>query len=204
MIQPFLQPQLSVEPRYELLRGLVHVELLLHDVVQHGSGGPRDLHAPLHDAVTAATAHPHSAMMSRRAARRGRGELPPAGMREAPRRTPAAAELILQRRHEGDVSITWAAGEGLVVAHDDVVERLPYALPALHDVVLDEEAEETHRFGELLRHERWPVGVHACDVCHMWQSEVCPFHSVWSKTMELVKRVWFVGREEFIGMKIGR
>lgn len=67
MIQPFLQPQLSVEPRYELLRGLVHVEVLLHDVVQHGSGGARDLHAPLYDAVTTATAHPHSAM-SRRAA----------------------------------------------------------------------------------------------------------------------------------------
>lgn len=97
-------------------------------------------------------------------------------MREA-RRTPAAAELILQRRHEGDVSVTWAACEGLVVADDDVVERLPYVLPPLHDVVLYEETEETHRFGELLRHERGTVGVHACDVCHMWQSEVCLFHA---------------------------
>jgi len=113
--------------------------------------------------------------MGRRAAGRGRGELPPTGMREA-RRTPAAAELILQRRHEGQVRVTRAACEGLMVPPYDVVERLPDVLPPLHDVVLYEEAEETHRFGELLRHNRWAVGVHACDVCHMWQREVCPFH----------------------------
>jgi len=156
------------------------VEILLHHVVQQGSRGAGDLHAPLYDAVTTGTvaAHPDSPM-SRRAAGGGRGELPPTGMREA-RRAPAAAELILQRRHERHVSVAWAARQGLVVAHHDLVERLPDVPPPLHDVVLYEEAEETHRFGELLRHERRAVGVHACDVCHMRQSEVCPFH-VWEK-----------------------
>lgn len=188
MIQPFLQPQISVKPRYELLRGLVHVKILLRGVVEHGSNGVRDLHAPLYRAVsgTTATAHPHRTVPRRSAnSGGGRRELPPAGMRSA-RRTPAAAELVLQRRHEGHVRVAWATRQRLVVASHDVVQRLPYVLPTLHHVlhimnhhlalrnaVLYEEAYETHRFEDLFRHERWPVRVHARYVCHMlWQREV--------------------------------
>lgn len=71
MIQPFLQPQISVKPRYELLRRLVHVKILLRAVdVEHGSRGARDLHAPVYSAVGAAvstTAHPHRAVRWRAA-----------------------------------------------------------------------------------------------------------------------------------------
>ncbi|MED6182382.1 hypothetical protein PIB30_027992 [Stylosanthes scabra] len=167
MIQPFLQPQISIKPLDELLRRLVHPKLLLLLLRRHQRRSRRrrprggNLHAPPHRivmphqrvALPAATAHPCK-LMSRRGmppsmCRDDRGEPLPGGIIRRPRRATAAAELVIQGRNirRGGVTLT---REGLVVARDGVIERLPYALSPPHkilhvdvtlgDSVLDEEA----------------------------------------------------------------
>lgn len=140
VIQPFLQPQLSVEPLYELLRRLVHVELLHLPALPQSRGRRRrrrpmrDLHAPPSTAAGASAAHPR---WSRRLLIVIIIIIPPAAAENArgARWTAAAAELVLQRRQERRVRVTWTARDGLVVAHHGVVQRLPYVLPSLHHVL---------------------------------------------------------------------
>ncbi|MED6209138.1 hypothetical protein PIB30_051902 [Stylosanthes scabra] len=167
MIQPFLQPQISIKPFDELLRRLVHPKLLLlllrHQRRSRGRRPRRgNLHAPPHGivmphqrvALPAATAHPGK-LMSRRGmmppsmCRDDRGEPLPGGIIRRSGRATAAAELVIQGRNirRGGVTPT---REGLVVARHRVVERLPYAFSPPHkilhvdvtlgDSVLDEEA----------------------------------------------------------------